>query len=255
MAVMKTRITMADERHDDDEYALSDEQKAAVAELSRSNVYVKQSKWKTLHELPTAEKWPYFKENFLSYTVIIAIVVVIIAAFGISYLTKGPSPELSVEGINMGGYADQLDRLGSDFVKTEKISDSRLVQMDTSISIGDSENAQDGSARLLTMVSSGQINMIVTDADTFAEVNDRGDITKPAKVMDEAQLERVKDSLVDAKGNPVTDVKKAVGFDLSKSKVWKSVKGLPQKQMIIGFSNVTKSKDMPIRFIEYLRFE
>ncbi|WP_171002177.1 hypothetical protein [Bifidobacterium moukalabense] len=246
---------MADERHDDDEYALSDEQKAAVAELSRSNVYVKQSKWKTLHELPTAEKWPYFKENFLSYTVIIAIVVVIIAAFGISYLTKGPNPELSVEGINMGGYADQLDRLGSDFVKTEKISDSRLVQMDTSISIGDSENAQDGSARLLTMVSSGQINMIVTDADTFAEVNGRGDITKPAEVMDEAQLERVKDSLVDAKGDPVTDVKKAVGFDLSKSKVWKSVKGLPQKQMIIGFSNVTKSKDMPIRFIEYLRFE
>ena len=62
---------MADGRHDDD-YALSDEQKAAVAELSRSNVYAKQSKWKTLHELPIAEKWPYFKENFLSYAVIIA---------------------------------------------------------------------------------------------------------------------------------------------------------------------------------------
>ena len=74
MAVMKTRINMADGRHDDD-YALSDEQKAAVAELSRSNVYAKQSKWKTLHELPMAEKWPYFKENFLSYAVIIAVVV------------------------------------------------------------------------------------------------------------------------------------------------------------------------------------
>ena len=44
---------MADGRHDDD-YALSDEQKAAVAELSRSNGYAKQSKWKTLHELPMA---------------------------------------------------------------------------------------------------------------------------------------------------------------------------------------------------------
>ena len=231
---------MADGRHDDDGYALSDEQKAAVAELSRSNVYAKQSKWKTLHELPMAEKWPYFRENFLSYVVIIAVVVVIVAAFGVSCLTKGPRAELSVEGINMGGYADQLDRLGSDFVKTEKISDSRLVQMDTSISIGDSENTQDGSARLLAMV--------VTDADTFAEVNDRGDITKPAEIMDEAQLERIRDSLVDAKGNPVTDVKKAVGFDLSKSKVWKSVKGLPQQQMILGFSNVTKSKEMPVRF-------
>ena len=47
---------MADGRHDDDEYALSDEQKAAVAELSRSNVYAKQSKWKTLHELPMADR-------------------------------------------------------------------------------------------------------------------------------------------------------------------------------------------------------
>lgn len=82
---------MADGRHDDD-YALSDEQKAAVAELSRSNVYAKQSKWKTLHELPMAEKWPYFKENFLSYAVIIAVVVVIVAAFGVSYLTKGHAP-------------------------------------------------------------------------------------------------------------------------------------------------------------------
>ena len=141
------------------------------------------------------------------------------------------------------------------FVKAEKISDSRLVQMDTSISLGDSENTQDGSARLLAMVSAGQINMIVTDADTFAEVNNRGDITKPAEIMGEAQLERIRDSLVDAKGNPVTDVKKAVGFDLSKSKVWKSVKGLPQQQMILGFSNVTKSKEMPVRFVEYLRFE
>ena len=129
---------MADGRHDDD-YALSDEQKAAVAELSRSNVYAKQSKWKTLHELPIAEKMAVFQgKSFLSYAVIIAVVVVIVAAFGVSYLTKGPRAELSVEGINMGGYADQLDRLGSDFVKAEKISDSRLVQMDTSISLGDS---------------------------------------------------------------------------------------------------------------------
>ena len=245
---------MADGRHDDD-YALSDEQKAAVAELSRSNVYAKQSKWKTLHELPMAEKWPYFKENFLSYAVIIAVVVVIVTAFGVSYLTKGPRAELSVEGINMGGYSDQLDRLGSDFVKAEKISDSRLVQMDTSISLGDSENTQDGSARLLAMVSAGQINMIVAETDIFAEVNDRGDITKPAEVMRAADLEQVKDALVDAKGNPVSDVNDAVGFDLSHSKTWTSMKGLPKEGVILGFSNITESKDMPIQFVEYLQFE
>ena len=45
--------------------------------------------------------------------------------------------------------------------------------------------------------------MIVAETDIFAEVNDRGDITKPSEVMSAADLEQVKDALVDAKGNPV----------------------------------------------------
>lgn len=93
-----------------------------------------------------------------------------------------------------------------------------------------SENAaQDGSASLTARVSAGQINMIVAETDIFAEVNDRGDITKPAEVMSAADLEQVKDALVDAKGNPVSDVNDAVGFDLSHSKTWTSMKGLPKE--------------------------
>ncbi len=235
------------------DFRLSEEQKAAVSELSRSNVYAKQSKWKTLRELPMNEKWPYFKQNFLSYALIIAIVAGLVVAFTVSYLTKGPDAELRVEGINMGQYADQLDQLGSDFVASEKIEDSRLVQMDTSINIGDSA-VQDGSARLLAMVSAGQIHMIATDAQTFSEVNDRGDITKPAEIMSKSDLEEIKDALVDADGNPVSDVKQAVGFDLSKSKTWTSVEGLESEDMILGFSNITGSSEMSVEFVQYLRF-
>ena len=45
------------------------------------------------------------------------------------------------------------------------------------------------------------------------------------------------------------------GFDLSHSKTWTSMKGLPKEGVILGFSNITESKDMPIQFVEYLQFE
>ena len=204
---------------------LTQEQQDAVAALASTNVYAKQSKFKTFRELPPKDKWPYFKQNFLTDVLIIIAVVGLVLAFVISYVTKGPEAELSLEGVDMAEYSEQIDALGADFVKT------------------------------LAMVSAGQINMIVAETDIFAEVNDRGDITKPEEVMSAADLEQVKDALVDAKGNPVSDVNDAVGFDLSHSKTWTSMKGLPKEGVVLGFSNITESKDMPIQFVEYLQFE
>ena len=221
---------------------LTQEQQDAVAALASTNVYAKQSKFKTFRELPPKDKWPYFKQNFLTDVLIIIAVVGLVLAFVISYVTKGPEAELSLEGVDMAEYSEQIDALGADFVKTQGIEDERLVRTDASIAI--SENAaQDGSASLTARVSAGQINMIVAETDIFAEVNDRGDITKPAEVMSAADLEQVKDTLV------------AVGFDLSHSKTWTSMKGLPKEGVILGFSNITESKDMPIQFVEYLQFE
>ena len=222
-------------------------------------MYAKQSKFKTFRELPPKDKWPYFKQNFLTDVLIIIAVVGLVLAFVISYVTKGPEAELSLEGVDMAEYSEQIDALGADFVKTQGIEDERLVRTDASIAI--SENAaQDGSASLflisiLSQAHNQQLVMTVAETDIFAEVNDRGDITKPAEVMSAADLEQVKDALVDAKGNPVSDVNDAVGFDLSHSKTWTSMKGLPKEGVILGFSNITESKDMPIQFVEYLQFE
>lgn len=240
-----------------DDFVLSDEQKAAVSELSETNVYAKQSKLKTFRELPASEKWPYFKDNFLTYAIVAVLAVGIAASFGISYAIKAPDPVLSFEGVNMSRCSDQLNSLGAGFAQSEGITDGRLVSMDASISLGDAAggNAQDDSTKLLAMVSAGQVNMIASDAKTFAEVNRRGEITKPSEVMDAAELERIKDSLVNAKGEPVSDIDKAVGFDLSRSATWTSTKGLPDKGVILGFGNVTKNKDVPASFIAYLRFE
>lgn len=71
----------------------------------------------------------------------------------------------------MGGTPTSSTGFGSlTFVKAEKISDSWLVQMDVHLH-RNPENTEN-SARLLA-ISPPQINMIVTDADTLAEVNNR----------------------------------------------------------------------------------
>ena len=50
---------------------LTQEQQDAVAALASTNVYAKQSKFKTFRELPPKDKWPYFKQNFLTDVLII----------------------------------------------------------------------------------------------------------------------------------------------------------------------------------------
>ena len=243
---------MNNKRNDD--YILSDEQKAAVAVLSQSNKYTKQSKFKTFQELPLGEKWPYFKQNFLLQTVTAAVAIVVVAAFAISYLTKEPDPDLMVEGIGMSRYSASFDSLGDAFAKKEGLSGKNPVKMDTGINLS-SSMGQDDSMQLLAMVTAGQINMIVTDSKTFTDLHSRDVIAKPAEVMGASYLERIKDALVDAKGKPVSDVKKSAGFDLSKSKVWKNTKGLPKKDAILGFSNIKKTKKMAVKFVRYLEFE
>lgn len=121
-----------------------------------------------------AEKWPYFKESFLSYAVIIAVVVVIVAARRFAP-HQGPRAEPSVEGINMDGYADQLDCLGSTSSRRRR-SDSRLplrYKWTRPLSV-----IPKCAGRFRTSARHGLRRAdqhIVTDADTFAGVNNRGD--------------------------------------------------------------------------------
>jgi len=51
------------------ETGLSDKQLSAVADLAKTNVYARQSKWKTFRELPNKDKLPFFVQHFLVGTV------------------------------------------------------------------------------------------------------------------------------------------------------------------------------------------
>lgn len=286
--------------------ALSDEQQRSIAALAAENRYVKQSKWTTLRELPMADKWPFFVQHFLVGTIAVVVAVALAAALAVTLLTRPPKPELTVAGIGMSEYSAQLDELKVGFVKAEKIDDDRLIDIDGSFMLampsgesdGDSSDTGDAgdvasseetdaagrsddslnsytddSAKLMAMVSGGDINMIIADKATFAELVQRRLIGKVADVEKSAALDELAKSgaLVDAKGEPVSGgggsadaaalAGKAYGLALSRSVTWSgagaaSVKGLPD-DAVIGFANVTdathasRARD----FVTYLRFE
>ena len=52
--------------------------------------------------------------ELLTDVLIIIAVVGLVLAFVISYVTKGPEAELSLEGVDMAEYSEQIDALGAD---------------------------------------------------------------------------------------------------------------------------------------------
>ncbi|KAA8815398.1 hypothetical protein EMB92_09420 [Bifidobacterium callitrichos] len=269
--------------------ALNDEQQSSIAALAAENTYVKQSKWKTLRELPAADKWPFFVQHFLVGTIAVVVTIAFVVSLAVTWLTRPPQTELSVAGIGMGEYSAQLDELKTGFVKAEKIDDDRLIDIDGSFTIampggsgtasptgssnGSTNSYTDDSAKLMTMVSAGDVNMIVADKATFAELVHRGLIGKVSDVeKGDAALGKLAaaGALVDKKGEPIAGTSssddaaaagKAYGLALSKSATWSGAgvaggKGLPD-DAVIGFANVvdathaSRARD----FVTYLRFE
>ncbi len=82
-------------RHDDpgarEGIVFTEEQREALAGLASENTYAKQSKWKTLHELPMKDKWPFFAQHFLGVTVAIVAAVVAVIAFVVNFWTHPPN--------------------------------------------------------------------------------------------------------------------------------------------------------------------
>ncbi|MCH4209887.1 hypothetical protein [Bifidobacterium sp.] len=241
-----------DKRSEDAQgYRFTDEQREAIATLAATNVYARQSKWKTFRELPKRDKWPFFVQHFLLGTVAVAVALAIVIAMAVTFFTKPPDPLVSVQGVNMPGYSAQLAELNAGFRRQLDISDKRLVQIDDSLSVGENGDADD-SAKIMTMVSAGQITMLFAAPKDFATLAERGYISKPVDALTARQMRRFSGALVDAHGQHVADPAEAVGLDLSQSRTWAAC-GLPNGT-ILGFSNMTSGKDYPRRFVEYLRF-
>ena len=130
------------------ESGLSQEQLDAVADLARTNVYAKQSKWKTFRELPKEEKFPFFVQHFLLATVAIVAAVAIVIGLGVFYATRPPSTKLVVATFNLSEYNDKLESLQQDFAAAHPDQDPRVFDIDSSFiltSKADTSLSGDGS--------------------------------------------------------------------------------------------------------------
>ena len=263
LAMVSTQ--MNDERTDGGQRnpVLTDEQRDAIATLASHNEYATQSKWTTFRQLPPADKWPYFRQHFLLGTALAVLVAVLATSVGVAYLTKGPEPELSVAGFGMGEYTDQLDALRDRFIGAAGIDDERLVDINGLYAIDlNGDTYMDDTMKLTAMITAGDINMVIADKATFAELDERGYVGAVSETEGEDATRRWADAgvLVDAQGEPVDAadadaVAGAKGFDLAHADVWTSVGGLPDG-MIIGFCNVTDATraDRAREFIDFLQF-
>ena len=247
----------ASNAHNTQPGVLTAEQQDAVAALAATNVYVKQSKWKTFKELPKDKKWPFFVQHFLLGTVAVVVAIAVVISLVVTIVTRPPEPELTVIGFDMSRYDTQLDKLKAGFVKDRAIDDDRLIDMNGDYSIS-GDGFSDDSAKVMTMVTAGDINMMIASKDTFAQLNQRGLINTASTVEDSSVMDELANAgvLVDKNGELTDDAAQAYGFALSKSSTWSSIDGLPS-DMMIGFSNVTDQthQQRAKQFIAYLKFE
>lgn len=233
-------------------YVFTESQKASIAALAAAEDYGGQSKWTTFRQLPNEDKWPYFRQHFLLGVVIVLIVVAVFGSLGITYLTKPPEPVLAVYGFGIEDRQSQFESLGQGFADYAKLDDDRLVDFDSAMTL-DGSDYQNDSAKVMVMVAAGTINMVIADPDDFAKLDAQGYVSSLSEGLGAKRAAELSDAMVEADGDPATDVGDAKGLDLSKSRTWTSIKGLPD-DAILGFSNVENGTDYPRQFVDYLDF-
>ncbi|WP_288804779.1 hypothetical protein [uncultured Bifidobacterium sp.] len=240
-----------DERQDD-QYGLSFDQEDALGVLASADPHAGQSKWTIFRQLPPAKRWPYFAQHFLPGILTAGLVLALLVSLVVTRLTRPPDPLISVQGFNMSAQ-EGFDRLKQGFMRDRGIKDGRLVDMEATLTLNG--QGYDDSAKALTQVTAGQINMVIAPTDLFPTLCERGLVAKPSQGLKDGDLRRLAGQgvLVDSKGRQVSNPSHAMGLDLSRSSRWRQVPGLPD-HAILGLSNVADTVSYIRAFVDYMDF-
>ena len=140
------------------------------------------------------------------------------------------------------------------FMRDRGIKDGRLVDMEATMTLN--SQGYDDSAKALTRVSAGQINMVIAPVGIFPTLCKRGLVAKPSQGLKGDDLRRLAGQgvLVDSNGRQVSNPSHAMGLDLSRSSRWRQVPGLPD-HAILGLSKVADTITYVRAFVEYMDFD
>lgn len=241
-----------DERQGD-QYGLSSDQQDALGVLASEDPHAGQSKWTIFRQLPPNERWAYFAQHFLPGILAAALVLALLVGLVVTRLTRPPDPLLSVQGFNMSAHEEGFDRIKQGFMHDQGIKDGRLVDMESTLTLNG--QGYDDSAKALTRVTAGQINMVIAPTGLFPTLCKRGLVAKPSQGLKGGDLRRLASQgvLVDSKGRQVSNPSHAMGLDLSRSSRWRQVPGLPD-HAILGLSNVADTITYVRAFVDYMDF-
>ena len=242
-----------DERQDD-QYGLSSDQEEALGVLASADPHAGQSKWTIFRQLPPDKRWPYFAQHFLPGILTAGLVLALLVSLVVTRLTRPPDPLISVQGFNMSTHEEGFDSLKQGFMRDRGIKDGRLVDMEATLTLND--QGYDDSAKALTRVTAGQINMVIAPADLFPTLCRRGLVAKPSQGLKGDDLRRLASQgvLVDSRGRQVSNPSHAMGLDLSRSSRWRQVPDLPD-HAILGLSNVAETVSYIRAFVDYMDFD
>ena len=242
------------DEHQGDRYGLSSDQEDALGVLASADPHAGQSKWTIFRQLPPAKRWPYFAQHFLPGVLAAGLVLALLIGLVVTRLTRPPDPLISVQGFNMSTHEEGFDSLKQGFMRDRGIKDGRLVDMEATLTLNG--QGYDDSAKALTRVTAGEINMVIAPAGLFPTLCKRGLVAKPSQGLKGDDLRRLASQgvLVDSKGRQVSNPSHAMGLDLSRSSRWRQMSGLPD-HAILGMSNVADTATYVRAFVDYMDFD
>lgn len=242
------------DEHQSDQYGLNSGQEDALGFLASADPHAGQSKWTIFRQLPPDKRWPYFAQHFLPGILAAGLVLALLVSLVVTRLTRPPDPLISVQGFNMSAQEEGFDRLKQGFMRDRGIKDGRLVDMKATLTLNG--QGYDDSAKALTQVTAGQINMVIAPTDLFPTLCRRGLVAKPSQGLKDGDLRRLASQgiLVDSRGRQVSNPSHAMGLDLSRSSRWRQVPGLPD-HAILGLSNVAETVSYIQAFVDYMDFD
>lgn len=189
-----TQDTTAPRRSD---LPLDDRERAIVSQLSRHNPYHGMSRIATLHALPGDRKWAYFRQELLARVVAIIAGIIVAALLIVHFVTPTPAPKLYVAVIN--GALDTQDgtSLQTATAQALNLPEGRAggLRIDTYFNLG-----TDGLDKLQTMLSSGDIDIIIAKPKDFNQLAGYGYCTPLDHALDATQQHQLAASYVSVNG-------------------------------------------------------
>jgi hypothetical protein len=247
---------------------LSAEKMAAIADLAASRPHAHQNQFQIYRSLPASEKRDYFIHHFLIWIISIVVIIAMAGSLIHAYVAKPPQPDLQVQAVNLPGEGSSvqsaMDQIGRAYRKETKLNEQHAIfranmYFPTAAQQKAQKPTDSDAMKIFTMVSAGDINVVIAPADTVQALSNAGMITPVDRVLTASQrshLSHFAGSLVKGTMPDPDNTKKKVnttmGISLSHSPQWQKVAPPRSRSAVLAFANVSQTRVRARQLVDVL---